>query len=83
MKKVMVACSCCKGAGRVELTGAYLETLQRMRLHGVEVTAAELAGDMDVKPTAMSNRLAALERLGLATSRTYGRKRLYRAKGSA
>jgi DNA-binding transcriptional ArsR family regulator len=30
-------------------------------------------------PTAMNNRLAALERMGLATSRRYGRIRFYRA----
>jgi hypothetical protein len=33
------------------------------------------------QPTAMNNRLAALERLGLAVSERYGRKRMYWVKG--
>lgn len=75
-----VQCPCCKGSGRVELVdGVYRETLQKLRALGGEHTAADLGPAMGVPRTAMSNRLAHLERLGLATSRWYGRKRLYKA----
>lgn len=79
-KSVSLVCFNCLGAGRVELPpGQYRDTVLRLRAHGDEITAAELARLMGVQPTAMSNRLAALERMGLATSRVYGRKRFFRA----
>lgn len=77
---VTVRCPLCRGAGRVELTGVYLETFLALAACGGEVCGAELARRMKAKPTAVNNRLAALERHGLATSRRYGRERLFTAK---
>jgi len=76
-----VRCPSCKGTGRIELTGVYAETLALLQRQGVERTGAELARLDGCKATAMNNRLAALERLGLAQSRRFGRLRLYRATG--
>lgn len=75
---VKVPCSCCRGTGCVELTGEYLVTYRKLLEVG-EQTGAALAAMLGTKPTAMNNRLAALERLGLATSRRWGRKRLFTA----
>lgn len=80
MTEVRVTCSCCGGSGFIVLTGEYRLTLERLRELGGERTGAELGRDMGIKATAANNRLAALERLGLATSRWYGRKRLYTVK---
>ncbi len=76
--KVKVKCKCCGGTGRVELTGRYAETLKKLRGCG-EITGAELARRDGCNATAMNNRLAALERHGLARSRRFGRQRLYQA----
>ena len=73
-------CSCCNGTGRVLLTGVYAETLALLRHQDGEVTGADLARLIGCKKTAMNNRLAALEKHGLATSRRWGRKRLYKTK---
>ena len=72
-----IPCSCCGGTGRIELTGEYRETLERVRLVGGEFTAAEVGRLMGVKNEAMCNRLAGLERMGFLTSRRFGRKRLF------
>lgn len=77
---VMVPCPCCGGRGRVEFTGEYRLTLERLREQPGEVSGAELARIMGVRPTAMCNRLARLEAMGLATSRRFGRERRFRAK---
>lgn len=61
------------------VTGIYAETLDHLRCIDDEVSGAELGRLMDCEPTAMNNRLAALERMGLATSRRFGRKRLFAA----
>lgn len=74
-----VPCPGCRGTGRKELTGVYAETFALLRGRRREITGAELARMVHCKPTAMNNRLAALERLELATSRRCGRLRLYRA----
>ncbi len=74
----LVPCPCCGGTGLRPLTGVYAETLALLRAAG-EATGADLARRVGCKATAMNNRLAALERLGLAVSRRYGRLRLYRA----
>ena len=76
----MVRCPCCSGNGVIELTGVYLETLVLLRQQDEEVTAADLSKRDGCNATAMNNRLAALERLGLATSRRYGRKRLFKVE---
>jgi len=76
-----VFCQHCSGTGRREVTGIYAETLALLRRQKQEVTGADLAAIDGCKATAMNNRLASLERLGLATSRRFGRKRLYKATG--
>lgn len=73
-----VRCGCCGGEGTVELAGEYLETLVLLRAAG-ETWAARLAPALGCQATAANNRLAALERKGLAVSRRVGRRRLYRA----
>lgn len=83
MKKVMVACSQCGGCGQTELIGEYSLTLAQLRAIRGEATAADMARAAGIKATAMSNRLAALERFGLVTSRRWGKKRLYQAKRAA
>jgi hypothetical protein len=74
-------CPTCGGSGEVEVTGIYADTLLLLRRQKGEVSGADLARLDGCNATAMNNRLAALERLGLATSRRYGRQRLFRAKG--
>jgi len=76
--EVTVRCGLCNGSGRVLLTGEYLDTFLRLA-EFKEVTGAELSRKMGTKPTAMNNRLAALEKHGLAKSRRCGRKRFYKA----
>lgn len=73
-----VKCKCCAGTGSIELTGVYADTLALLRKAG-ETSGASLAKVAGCKSTAMNNRLAALEGHGLATSRPYGRLRLFRA----
>ena len=73
-----VRCNYCDGTGVVKLTGVWADTLALLRQHGREVAGADLARVAKCQATAMCNRLVALERLGLATSRRYGRKRLFR-----
>ncbi len=73
-------CPRCGGCGSVEFVGIFADTLSLLRHAADEVTAATLARADGCKATAMSNRLAALERMGLAQSRRYGRERLYRVR---
>ena len=75
----LVRCTHCKGKGKVELNGVYADTLALLRKHDT-VTGAELARVDGCSPNAMNNRLAALERMGLARSTRYGHKRLYQAR---
>ncbi len=76
---VTIRCHLCNGTGHALLTGECLTTLIALAERTGETTGAELAKSMGVKATAMNNRLAALERHGLVTSRRWGRKRLYKA----
>ena len=78
-RSVELPCRCCKGTGRVKLTGVYAETLELLAAQAGEITGSELARLAGCKVSAMCNRLAALEAMGLADSRRYGRKRFYRA----
>jgi hypothetical protein len=73
-----IKCSRCGGRGEIELTGVYAVTLKALRKRG-EVTGTALAKEMNANPTAVLNRLAALERFGLARSRQFGRERHYEA----
>jgi DNA-binding transcriptional ArsR family regulator len=77
--EVVIRCPHCSGAGRIALTGVYLVTFMALADAG-ETTGAKLARGLGAKPTAVNNRLVALERHGLATSRRWGRERLFRAK---
>lgn len=75
----LITCGHCKGTGKVEFNGAHADTLILLRHQKKEVTGTELAKITGCKGTAMNNRLAMLEKHGLATSRRYGRERLYKA----
>ena len=81
--EIRVCCGQCAGTGRVALTGEYLATLIELAKQPGELSGADLARKMGVKNEAMCNRLAALEKHGLVTSRRHGRKRLFRAKALA
>jgi predicted transcriptional regulator len=73
-------CPYCRGTGRWPIGNEYFATYIALMNAG-EIHAAELAHRMrnPCQPTAMNNRLAMLEKKGLATSRIDGRKRLYTA----
>jgi DNA-binding MarR family transcriptional regulator len=77
-KPVFICCSNCNGCGKVELTGEHLETYLLLRDLGTESTGSALSQRMGTKPSAMNNRLARLEEMGLATSRRWGKKRLFK-----
>jgi hypothetical protein len=79
--KTMRVCQVCRGTGRVELTGAYAETLAALRAQRVPISGAALARAFpgDVSPEAMCNRLVALKRHGLAECRQNGREKLWTA----
>ena len=74
-----VKCTRCRGTGKVELTGEYAETYALLLRQKAHLSGADLARLSRVKPTAMNNRLVAIERMGLAIGSTHGRKRLWRA----
>jgi 4-hydroxy-3-methylbut-2-en-1-yl diphosphate synthase IspG/GcpE len=75
MANVMIDCPHCEGRGRIELTGVYAETLNALRRQKSEITGADLGRVCGCRGEAMRNRLARLRDLGLATCRTYGRKK--------
>ena len=56
----------------------YRQTLELLRERG-PIHGAALARLDGCEPTAMNNRLAALEQQGLATSQRHGRRRVYTA----
>jgi hypothetical protein len=71
--KAYVVCTHCGGTGSVELSGVYADTLALViRKPGLNGSA--LAKIARCKATAMNNRLKALERLGVATGKRYGRE---------
>lgn len=76
---ITVRCSCCRGTGKVELTGHYADTWHLLRAAG-ESHGAALAALAGCTGPAMNMRLAALERMGLAVSRRRGVLRLYTVK---
>lgn len=75
----LIRCPLCEGKGAVNMTGKCDDALKLLRKQKKEVTGAELARLDGCTGPAMNNRLASLERFGLATSRRYGRMRLYTA----
>ena len=81
MGKVTIKCGCCKGTGRVPLTGTYKKTLALLKQatrNKPEAYAASLAQIDGCNATAMNNRLARLVELGLAKARRDGRIVWYR-----
>jgi hypothetical protein len=75
----MHPCAMCKGTGRVPLSGIYADTLALLRKYR-NLCGADLAAIARCNGSAMCNRLAALEKMGFATSTRYGRQRLWKAK---
>lgn len=77
-----IQCPHCKGKGTIPLTGVYAETLRGVRRltksYGYCV-ANKHAYLFGCKPTALNQRLAALERHGLLSSERFGRQRRYKA----
>lgn len=71
-----VKCPHCQGAGTVELTGVYAETLAILKRHSGHppLNGAALAVIAGCEPTAMNNRLKALEKHGLAIGQRFGRE---------
>ena len=92
MSNVKIQCGHCGGSGEVEITGVYAETMEyartytRVSLRLPNVVSPEFTGALlaqayaGCKASAMNNRLARLEQLGLLTSRRYGRVRLFKVK---
>jgi hypothetical protein len=77
--KAFVECTHCGGSGSIELTGVYAETLNLVILHPGRNGAA-LAGIAGCEPTAMNNRLRAMERRGVVTGKRFGRSILWTHK---
>ena len=63
----LVACECCKGAGKVPLQRDLLRTYQHLEPER-PLMVSELRED-GVSPNAINNRLVKLEQLGLARRR--------------
>lgn len=76
--KLTKCCPYCNGVGHVEVSPVYKETWFLLKKFG-PISGAELSRHDGCKETAMNNRLAVLEELGLARSQTYGRLRLFEA----
>ena len=76
--EVTIRCHMCRGTGRIVLTGEYLTTYLLLAEQSEETTGAALAIIAGCKATSMNNRLAMLEHHGLAKSRRWGRKRLFK-----
>lgn len=77
--KDYIDCTCCNGSGKTLVTGKYRFTLSLLRKHP-DSTGAELAEIDGCYATAMNNRLAWLERNGLAIGTKDGTRKYYRAK---
>lgn len=77
----LITCGHCHGAGRVTLDRALAETLREVRRARGEVFASGLCARLPgVNPTAMCNRLVALERAGFVVRvGRVGRRVMYRA----
>lgn len=76
----MIVCPTCEGRGQIPLTGVYLETLKilrRLTRKGSKVVSNKHATKFGCRATALNNRLARLEELGLAQSERYGRERRF------
>lgn len=80
--KLIRKCERCHGTGSVKITGVYAATYRGLKLvaraHGW-VVANRDADWFGCSGPALSNRLARLEEMGLATSVVEGRERRYTA----
>lgn len=71
-------CPHCGGTGKIELTGIYAETLNKMRkLKFPYIVANQHAEQFGCKPTALNNRLRKLEEHGHVFSERYGVQRRF------
>lgn len=80
--KVKIHCSACNGTGLVE-SQSLTETLAVLRSgewFSTKRVYAEIPGSEHVGPTAVNNRLVALEKLGLAICEKRGRNKYWKAK---
>jgi len=75
--KTWIKCCYCDGKGETELTGVYAETLRVLREQHTFVVANRDAHLFGCKPTALNNRLAWLEKHGLARSERHRRERRF------
>jgi Mn-dependent DtxR family transcriptional regulator len=75
----MAPCACCKGTGRVELSGVLMETYAALRAVNHELGTVELAERLDVSREVVLTRLRRLGELGLVADRREGKARLWRA----
>lgn len=77
---ITIKCKRCNGTGQMPFNGAIADTLRMLRKLREPVTGAATARRLgNVKPSAMNNRLAYLENIGLAESERYGRERKFKA----
>lgn len=80
-KPPTMPCPHCHGSGRIEVTGIYAQTLKDVQRwcsrSGRYVVANRDAGWFGCNGTALSNRLAVLEKHGLVYSVKYGRQRRF------
>ena len=74
-----IQCGYCKGSGVRPVGKEYASTLQQLKRHP-GVNGSELAVWLGCTPEAAANRLAYLERLGLATGERRGREIIWKAK---
>ena len=77
LERFTVTCDRCHGKGHLPVTGVYGETLMIVA-RNPDQNGAELARMAGCEPTAMNNRLTALERRGLVVRRQFGRASLWR-----
>jgi DNA-binding MarR family transcriptional regulator len=77
MAEYKIVCRHCDGEGVLPLPSHLEETLRYLRRAGRGRTATDLARTMKLKPTAISQRLRALEDAGLVESVKDGRKRIF------
>lgn len=77
--KVYRTCTCCNGAGVVEISGVYLDTLRLLRGQKSPRSGADLARLAGCTGEAMANRLQRLAELDLARYQPAGRRKLWTA----
>ena len=76
-KRIMVDCGRCRGTGKIPFTGVYAKTLRLLDAQEKPINGADLAAKFGCAPSAMCNRLIALEALGLASAICFGHEKLW------